>query len=58
MWCWRRMARVNWTDHVRNEELLREVKEERNVLQIIKRKKINWIGHIFNRNCLLKNVIE
>ena len=58
MWCWRRMARVICTDHVRNEEVLRKVKEERNVLQTIKRKKANWIGHIFNRNCLLKHVIE
>jgi hypothetical protein len=23
MWCWRRMEEIGWTDHVRNEELLR-----------------------------------
>ena len=22
MWCWRRMERISWTDHVRNEEVL------------------------------------
>jgi hypothetical protein len=22
MWCWRRMEKISWTDHVRNEELL------------------------------------
>jgi hypothetical protein len=43
---------------VRNEELLHRVKEERNILQIIKRRKANWIGHILRRNCLLKHVIE
>ena len=21
MWCWRRMEKVSWTDHVRNEEV-------------------------------------
>ena len=52
------MAKVIWTDHVRNEEVLRKDKKERNVLQTIKRKKANSIGHIFNRNCLLKRVIE
>jgi len=22
MWCWRRMEKIIWTDHVRNEEVL------------------------------------
>ena len=34
------------TDHVRNKEKLPTVKEKRNVLHTIKRKKVNWIGHI------------
>jgi hypothetical protein len=43
---------------VRNEEVLHKVKEERNILHTIKRRKANWIGHILRRNCLLKRVIE
>jgi len=27
MWCWRRIEKISWTDHVRNE-LLQSVKEE------------------------------
>ena len=57
MWCWKTMAKVSLNDHVRNE-VLRKVKEERNVLQTEKRKKVNWTVYIFNRNCLLKHVIE
>jgi hypothetical protein len=38
---------------VRNE-VLHRVKEERNILHTIKRRKANWIGHILRRNCLLK----
>jgi hypothetical protein len=34
------------------------VKEERNIVHTIKRRKANWIGHILRRNCLLKQVIE
>jgi hypothetical protein len=34
------------------------VKEDRNILHTIKRRKANWIGHILRRNCLLKHVIE
>jgi hypothetical protein len=32
MWCWRRMEKVRWTDCVKNEEVLRRVKEERTIL--------------------------
>jgi hypothetical protein len=46
------------TDHVRNEEVLLRVKEQRNVLHEIRKRKANWIGHILNRNCLLQRVIE
>jgi hypothetical protein len=39
MWCWSRMEKISWTDQVRNEEVLQRVKEERNILQTIRRKK-------------------
>ena len=58
MWCWRRMEKISWTDHVRNEEVLRRVNEQRNILHEIRKRKANWIGHILRRNCLLKQVIE
>ena len=57
MWCWRRME-ISWTDHVRNEEVLLRVNEQRNILHEIRKRKANWIGHILRRNCLLKQVIE
>ena len=51
------MEKISWTDHVRNEVLLR-VNEQRNILHEIRKGKANWIGHILLRNCLLKQVIE
>jgi hypothetical protein len=53
MWCWRRMEKISWTDHVRNKEILLKVKEQRNILHEIRKRKANWIGHILRRNCLL-----
>jgi hypothetical protein len=39
MWCWRRMEKISWTNHVRNEEVLLRVKEQRNILhEIINRR--------------------
>jgi hypothetical protein len=52
------MEKIIWTDHVRNEEVLYRVKEERNIMHTIKRRKANWIGHILRRTCLLKCIIE
>jgi hypothetical protein len=56
MWCWRNVE-ISWTDHVRNEVLL-GVKEQRNIIDEIRKRKANWIGHILPRNCLLQRVIE
>ena len=43
---------------MRNEEVLLQVNEQRNILHAIRKRKANWIGHILHRNCLLKQVIE
>jgi len=52
------MEKISWTDHVRNEEVLLKVKEQRNILREIRKRKANWIGHILRKNCLLQRVIE
>jgi hypothetical protein len=43
---------------VKNKDVLHRVKEERNILHTIKRRKANWIVHILHRNSLLKHIIE
>jgi hypothetical protein len=43
IWCWKTMDRV---------------KEERNILHSIRRRKSNWTGHSLRRNCLLKHVTD
>ena len=52
------MEKISWTDHMRNEEVLLRVNEQRNVLCEIRKRKAHWIGHILRRNCLLQQVIE
>jgi hypothetical protein len=34
------------------------VREERNIVNAVKREEANWIDHIFHGNRLLKHVIE
>ena len=43
---------------MRNEEVSRRVKGDRNILHTIKIRKANWIGYILRWNCLLQHVIE
>jgi hypothetical protein len=43
---------------VRNKDVLLRVKEQRNILHEIRKRKAKWIGHILRRNYLLKRVIE
>ena len=52
------MEKISWTNHVRNEEVLLRVNEQRNILHEIRKRKVNWIGHTLRRNCLLQQVIE
>jgi len=52
------MEKISWTDHVRNDEVLLRVNEQRNILHEIRKRGAKWIGHILSRNCLLKQVIE
>jgi hypothetical protein len=51
------MGKISWTDRVKSN-VINRVKKDRNVLQTIRRRKANWIGHSWRRNCLLRHVIE
>ena len=43
---------------MRNVEVLYGVKEERNILRTIKRRKADWIGNILCRNCIGKLIVD
>jgi hypothetical protein len=43
---------------VRNKDVLLRVKEQRNILHEIRKRKANWVGHILRRNRLLQRVIK
>jgi hypothetical protein len=52
------MEKISFNDHVRTEEVLLRVKEQRNILHEISKRKSSWIGHILRKNCLLRQVIK
>src|SRR6218665_1393317 len=58
MWIWRRMERISWTEHRTNEQVLKKVEEKRSLIDIIRTRQKNWIGHILRGNCLQREIIE
>jgi hypothetical protein len=56
VWCWIRMEKIIWTSHLRKEEVC-SVKEERNILQTVQRRKVDQIDPILVKICLLKHVV-
>jgi hypothetical protein len=58
MWIWRRMEKISWTEKKSNEEVLTIVDENRNLIDIIRRRQRNWIGHILRSDCLLREILE
>jgi hypothetical protein len=57
IWC-RKRIEINPTEYVEYEEVLQRIKDERNILHTIQRKKAKWLGHNLRRNCPQKHVIE
>ena len=58
MWIWRIMERVNWTDKTKNAVVLERVGDVIIKLELIKKRKRNWLDQWLRRNCLLKDALE
>ena len=58
MWIWRRMEHVKWTDKIKNAVVLEIVGEGRIMLELIKKRKRNCLGHWLRRNFQLKDALE
>ena len=52
------MERVKWTYKIKNAVVLEIAEEGRIMLELIKKRKRNWLGHWLRRNCLLKDALE
>ena len=52
------MEKIKWSEKVTNGQVLERIGEKRTLLSNILRRKVNWIGHILRRNCLLHDAIE
>ena len=46
MWLYCRILKIPWTARLTNEEVLRRVDKERELFELIKKKKTAYLGHI------------
>ena len=58
MWIWRRMEKISWLDKVTNEEVLRRVNDDRQILNSVWQRKHRWIVHVLRHDGLLHEIIE
>ena len=52
------MEKIKWSEKLIIEEILEHIGEKRTLLNIILCRKINWIGQILRRDCLLHDVLK
>lgn len=46
MWTYRRILKIKWTDKITNEEVLRRLAKEREIVLTIKKRKMEYFAHI------------
>jgi len=52
------MEKISWFEKITNEEVLRRVNEEKQILNSIWQKKHRWIDHVLRHDGLLHEIIE
>ena len=61
MKCYRKMLRISSKDHVTNEEVRAKIQQEigpHEDLTIVKRRKLQWYGHVSRSSGLAKTILQ
>ena len=61
MRCFRQILRISYKDHVTNEEVRAKIQQavgpHEDLLTIIKRRKLQWYGHVSHSSSLSKTIL-
>ena len=49
LWCWRRLLRVPWTSKTSNQSILKEIKPEYSLEELMLKLKLQYLGHLMQR---------
>ena len=58
MWCYRRMLKIRWEDHVTNETVLQKMGESRNIWKLLARRRDRLVGHVLRHPGILGLMME
>ena len=61
MRCYRKIPRISYKDHVTNEEVSAKIQQAIGAhedLSIVKRRKLQWYGHVSRSSGLAKNILQ
>lgn len=45
MWCWRKILKISYPQHITNEKVLQNIEEERTIMKRITEQQKSFIGH-------------
>ena len=49
MWCWRRLLKISWMERISNEEVLRRMDCERELMVNVRVQQMRFLGHVMRR---------
>ena len=62
MRCYRKLLRISYKDHVTNEEVRVKIQQaiepHEDLLTIVKRRKLQWYGHVSRSSGLAKTILQ
>ena len=58
MHIYRRMLRISWTEHRTNESMLNEIGIDRELVATIKKRKLQYFGHMITAQNLCTHIFE
>ena len=62
MRCYRKILHISYKDHVTNEEIRAKIQQEtgphEDLLTIVKRRKLQWYGHVSRSSGLAKTILQ
>ncbi|XP_049957338.1 uncharacterized protein LOC126473992 [Schistocerca serialis cubense] len=58
MWCYRRMLKIRWVDHMTNDEVLNRIGEKRSLWHNLTRRRDRLVGHVRRHQGITNLVLE
>ena len=57
LWCWRRLLRVPWTARRSNHSILKEIRPEYSLEELMLKRKLQYLGHLMQRTDSLEKTL-